>query len=87
MPSSTPNVLITGVEEDAVGDYTLNYLAFPNDDSVVLTGDGTWVPGNLACDWNLVNNGGSNDIVMGYAGACNEGRVGIGTANPQWIFI
>jgi hypothetical protein len=83
MPSSTPNVLITGVEEDAVGDYTLNYLAFPNDDSVVLTGNGTWVPGNVACDWNLVTNAGSNDIVMGYTGACNEGEVGIGISNPN----
>ena len=87
MPNNEPNVLITGVQQDQTGDYALNYLAFPNDENLFLAGDGTWVPGNVACDWNLVTNGASNDLVMGYTGACNEGRVGIGSANPQWIFI
>lgn len=82
MPNNEPNVLITGVQQNQAGDYALNYLAFPNDGNLFLAGDGTWVPGNVACDWNLVTNGASNDLVMGYAGACNEGRVGIGTSNP-----
>jgi hypothetical protein len=82
MPNNEPNVLITGVQQDQAGDYALNYLAFPIDENLFLAGDGTWVPGNVACDWNLVTNGTSNDLVMGYTGACNEGRVGIGTSNP-----
>ena len=80
MPDNAPDVLITGVEQDATGDYALNYLGFPGGDDVFLSGDGTWVPGSIDCEWNLVNNGGSDDLVMGYGGACNEGRVGIGNA-------
>ena len=81
MPDTLQDVLITGFEEDDIGDYTLTYLAFTGNNGEVLAGDGTWV-NNGDCEWNLATNFGSNDLVMGYTGACNEGRVGIGTSTP-----
>ena len=81
MPDTLPDVLITGFEEDTIGDYTLTYLAFTGNNGQVLAGDGTWV-NNGNCEWNLQTNFGNNDLVMGYTGACNEGRVGIGTSTP-----
>jgi hypothetical protein len=86
IPSETPNVLITGVEEDAEGDYSLSYLAFSGDDGQFLGGDGQWhnvpVPPAEQCDWEIVNSGA--DMVMGYhpTNACVPGSVGIGTATP-----
>jgi hypothetical protein len=88
IPSETPNVLITGVEEDAEGDYSLSYLEFSGDDGEYLGGDGAWhsVPTPLAeqCDWNV----NSQDIIMGYPGsspvaACRAGNVGVGTHLPR----
>ncbi len=35
------------------------------------------------CDWDIVNNSGSEDLVMGFDDACNEGRVGIGVEEPS----
>jgi Chaperone of endosialidase len=34
------------------------------------------------CDWNIVNNGGTNDLATGYAGACVERNTGIGISAP-----
>ena len=61
MESDTAQVLITGVEEDSIGDYTLNYLAFPGDTSLFLAGDGRWRPGNGGIggddfDWEVIGN-------------------------------
>ncbi len=84
-PNNSPNALITGVVQSInpqAGDYILNYLEFPGDDSQFLAGDGTWQPVNSSTcdapisDWNSVNGG--TDMAMGYAGACVEGNVTIG---------
>jgi len=83
IPEGPGDVLITGKLEDVDGDYSLRYLEFSDDDSQVLAGNGTWVDINSsACEWNEVTNGPSDDLVMGYTGACNQGRVGIGTSVP-----
>lgn len=85
MPDSIPpNVVITGVEQNAEGDYQLNYLSFSGNGGEALGGDGTWVDISASgCEWNEVTNGTNDDLVMGYAGACNEGRTGIGVDNPD----
>lgn len=81
MPSESPKALITGVTQDSDNDFQLNYLSFPEDPGLVLAGNATWVPfNNTACDWNIV---GTQNLCMGYVGACNEGEVGIGTDNPS----
>lgn len=83
MLSNQADVLITGVQQSAAGDYALNYLSFTGDNSEVLAGDGSWVDiSNFGCEWNIIPNAttGDNDLVMGYPGACNEGFVRIGTA-------
>ncbi|MFZ6051893.1 tail fiber domain-containing protein [Halocola ammonii] len=67
------NVLITGKQEDAIGDYSLRYLSFSGNQNEYLAGDGTWQDVN--CEWNI--NG--NDLSMGYAGACQTGSIGIGS--------
>lgn len=84
MTNPQPDVLITGLRfDDEVGDHVLHYLDFSNDPGTVLSGDGTWVALD-DCEWNeVLNNGTSEDLVMGYPGACNEGRVGIGISVPQ----
>jgi len=82
IPDETPNVLITGVEEDAEGDYSLSYLEFSADGDEYLGGDGAWheVP-VVTCDWNIVGTG--NNLAMGYSGACVPKNVGIGTSSPD----
>ncbi len=50
--------------------------------SVDEAGDVIYVPSIGICDWNLVTNAGSDDLVMGYTGACNEGNTGIGVDVP-----
>jgi hypothetical protein len=88
IPSETPNVLITGAEEDAEGDYSLSYLEFSGDGDEYLGGDGAWhtipTPPAEQCDWNV----NSQDIIMGYPGsspiaACRGGNVGVGTHLPR----
>jgi hypothetical protein len=82
MPNDTANVLITGVQQDAVGDYELNYLDMSGNSTDVLAGDGTWIDINdAACEWNEITNV-TDDLVMGYTGACNTGKVGIGLSVP-----
>jgi Chaperone of endosialidase len=86
IPDGGFNCIIVGRYQDANNpqDNTLRRLDLNNDPNTYLAGDGTWatVPNNPVCDWNLQTNGASNDLVMGYAGACNEGNVGIGIDNP-----
>ena len=76
MTENAGNVLITGVEETAAGDYALNYLIFSGEQGEYLAGDGSWQDvGSTLCEWN-VNAG---DLMTGYGGACNEGDVSIGS--------
>jgi hypothetical protein len=51
IPQGAGDVLITGVEQSAQGDYALSYLEFNNNDQTYLAGDGTWQPllNNAAC--------------------------------------
>ncbi|WP_306640580.1 tail fiber domain-containing protein [Sanyastnella coralliicola] len=86
MPGLTPDALITGIQQTEVGDYALDYLEFTGNDTDFLAGDGTWVNGDDLCEWNEIDNGGSADLVMGYVGACNEGRVGVGLDVPTGKF-
>jgi len=54
LQNNTPDVLFTGVEQDAVGDYELNYLAFNGQNDQFLEEDGTWQTINntgVDCDW------------------------------------
>ncbi|MEM8542057.1 MAG: hypothetical protein AAGF25_13970 [Pseudomonadota bacterium] len=64
MPNATPDVLITGVQQDAAGDYQLNFSPLSADGCDVLTGDGQWTnvqtlidectefdPNGPDCDW------------------------------------
>lgn len=80
---ATGDVLITGMQEDAAGDYSLRYLSFSGNQDEYLAGDGTWQTPD--CEWNI--NG--NDLSMGYAGACQTGSVGIGNLaqNDSRLFI
>jgi hypothetical protein len=75
-----PSVLITGVQQNAVGDYDLNYLAFPDDSTLFLAGDGTWQPGSGMggedMDWEFdANNVWTGHGLNGFPG----GDVSIGT--------
>ena len=84
MPDSLPNVLITGVRPDTLStnDFILNYLEFPGDSSMILSGAGVWLDGSdQLCDWNVVNGG--LDLAMGYDTACVVGNVGIGNLPPS----
>lgn len=88
MPANAPTVLITGVEQDedpVDGDYVLNYLEFPNDDGVVLAGDGTWIETTGEdCDWEIIENGGIDDVITGHGNECYPaGHVGVGVTVPQ----
>jgi hypothetical protein len=82
MPSGAGNVLVTGVEEDAAGDYSLSTLEFSADGDEYLGGDGAWhaMP-VVTCDWDIVGTG--NNLAMGYSGACVPKNVGIGTSSPD----
>ena len=78
--NNAPDVLFTGIEQDAVGDYELNYLAFNGNDDEFLAGDGTWQTIDATgtdCDWLEVG----PNIVTGLPGStCPiEGAVSIGT--------
>lgn len=83
LQNNTPDVLFTGVEQDAVGDYELNYLAFNGQNDQFLAGDGTWQSiSNTGsdCDWE---NDGAN-VWTGISGDnCPvPGNVGIGFVSP-----
>jgi len=78
MPEGAGTVLVTGVEEDAAGDYSLSYLEFSADGDEYLGGDGAWHDA-APCTFNLISGG---SLAMGYSGACNEKNVGIGTNSP-----
>jgi hypothetical protein len=86
IPDGGFNCIIVGRNLDTNNpqDNSLRRLDLNNDPNTYLAGDGTWatVPNNPVCDWNLQTNGTSNDVVVGYAGSCNEGNVGIGVDNP-----
>jgi hypothetical protein len=83
MPNNLGDVIIVGQEQDAVGDYDLNYLAFNGQADQYLSGNGTWqtLANDLLCEWNEGIN--TEDLVMGYATACHERNVGIGLNNPN----
>ena len=87
IPDGGFNCIIVGRNLDTNNpqDNSLRRLDLNNDPNTYLAGDGTWVAidTSLTCDWNLQTNGISNDLVMGFAGACNEGNVGIGTNTPN----
>lgn len=87
MPNESPNVLITGVgqDEDPVdGDYVLNYLAFPEDETMFLNGLGEWSALSASdCRWQDINSisvAGEIDIYTGVDPEedCYRGKVGIG---------
>ncbi len=85
-PVLSPDCVFMGqnVASGVPEDNRMTRLDLTNDPSTYLAGDGTWQNiGTTSCDWNLVTNGTSDDLVMGYAGACNEGNVGIGVNNPN----
>jgi hypothetical protein len=86
IPLLSPNCVLLGHNTAGGGssDNTLTRLDLTNDPTTYLAGDGTWqtITGG-DCDWDIVTNIGSNDLVMGYAGACNDGNTGIGTQNPS----
>jgi hypothetical protein len=84
IPDGGFDCIIVGRNVNAPEDNSLRRLDLTGDSNTYLAGDGTWatIPSNPICDWNLQTNGTSNDLVMGYAGACNEGNVGIGVDNP-----
>lgn len=78
MPNNPANVLITGVQQvGGVGDYVLNYLAYPGTSSQVLLGNGTWgtVPGAVA---QTANNG----LMMSTATNVRWGQVPGTAGNP-----
>lgn len=79
MPNNNPDVLITGVGQDASNDHVLNYLAFSGEDDEFLNGDGDWVNINATgddCKWEYSNFG----IFTGAPNSsCNTQNVGIGS--------
>jgi hypothetical protein len=88
LQNNTPDVLFTGVEQDAAGDYEMNYLSFNGQNDQFLAGDGTWQTisnTGVDCDWLEV---GGTDIVTGLPGtACPiEGAVSIGTTGTLGKF-
>jgi hypothetical protein len=69
VPNNPSEVLITGLQQSAVGDYELNYLAFPNNANLYLDGTGNWSPGGADCRWEDVGSAtglGSTDIRTGF---------------------
>jgi len=89
VPDNAPHVIITGVKQDVSptdGDYVLNYLSFPQDNEVVLAGDGTWISMEAAdCDWEVIENvTGIMDVVTGHGNDCYPaGHAGVGVTVPE----
>jgi hypothetical protein len=82
VPTGVPDVLITGVEEDGLGDYQLNHLEFSQNPNTFLNGQGDWAVGTNVCDWNISG----QNLTMGWLGspdACHTGFVGIGRNSPD----
>ncbi|NEN24586.1 hypothetical protein G3O08_13845 [Cryomorpha ignava] len=82
-----PDVLFVGREIDDEGDYVLNHLTFPDDDTQVLSGTGEWIDisstGGADCRWVDIGSGtigGELDIRMGFDpnSDCYRGKVAIG---------
>lgn len=67
MPNNTPEVVITGIEADATGDYVLNYATFEE------IGDELEI--EIPCDWDVVG----NDVAAGYPGGCVTDKILMGT--------
>ena len=85
LPDSCGHVLITGVEQDSIGDYALRYFAFPANGDQFLNGNGEWTTIETAdCDWIIANNVGTQmDVFTGTSSDCEPpGNVGIGTITP-----
>lgn len=86
-----PEVLIVGREIDSVGDYVLNHLPFPGDNSVFLSGTGEWLPGGSGsgndCRWKDSNSliPGELDMYMGAnpSSNCYRGKLGVGIDAPK----
>jgi hypothetical protein len=78
VPTTTPDVLITGVEADDAGDYVLNHLEFSGSPTQFLNGQGDWVNGTNVCDWTI---SGTN-LTAGHTGACHTGNIGVGRSAP-----
>jgi hypothetical protein len=55
VPQNSDDVLITGAEQSAAGDYQLNYLAFSSDASQYLGGDAQWYDVPAATGQNADN--------------------------------
>jgi hypothetical protein len=84
IPNTTANCVLLGetVTTGQPQDNRLKRLDFNSDPDTYLAGDGTWQPATGVCDWNIVNNGGINDLATGYTGACVERNVGVGISSP-----
>lgn len=82
IPSTAANCVILGetVTVGTAADNRLKRLDFNGNSNSYLAGNGTWQSFLLsACEWNVT----SGDLTMGYIGACNLGKVGIGLSTPD----
>ena len=85
IPNTTANCVILGktVTVGVPQDNSFRRLDFNNNPNTYFAGNGTWQPASTAiCDWNIVNNGGTNDLATGFTGACVERNVGVGISAP-----